>query len=526
MKHLQAIIMLCITLVIASCASTQQKFVEVKIPPERIYQNGYSFVPLNEKGWKIVGRNQYQLALAKGGDNPDETFAIQAIAFRLSEFKSNEEFVRIIKEGQSKDTDPKRFKIVKHEVTSYPMNGTDCAKSHLITEDHAAVKRSEKSGDMILEVLTLTCALPSDKRIGISIVYSQRHYPEQGDAAFADKATSILNSVEFSEPEHPYIASPQQSHSEWAAKFVSLCSEILSPSSEKLPSQPQLPQSDAKQETDPDPIHKLASIGISIGRIGYTKESGSYALFEKGPTGDYSLIAVKPDFIEPNIKNQEELFVSLRLDNIAPAFASFDFREPRQAFLCGTGAQGLTGISSSGRAVYNPCDSELTSANLGSSVLMNILLTGATLGANVVTGSTATFVDTDKEKVAKLIVNSKLFQCLTEANQNGLKAEVKAMLAKEFSDANRPDSREQVDGDCSDGEQNVSPEAYFHRGNELMGQNKYKAAMVCFMRAQEVEKDTQIYRDSCSHIATMYELGWGVDKNMEKSKEWLNKAGL
>lgn len=37
---------------------------------------------------------------------------------------------------------------------------------------------------------------------------------------------------------------------------------------------------------------------------------------------------------------------------------------------------------------------------------------------------------------------------------------------------------------------------------------------------------TQVYRDSCSQVATMYELGWGVDKNMEKSKEWLNKAGL
>jgi TPR repeat protein len=38
--------------------------------------------------------------------------------------------------------------------------------------------------------------------------------------------------------------------------------------------------------------------------------------------------------------------------------------------------------------------------------------------------------------------------------------------------------------------------------------------------------DAQVYRDACSKIATMNELGWGVDKNKETAKVWLKKAGL
>jgi hypothetical protein len=50
---------------------------------------------------------------------------------------------------------------------------------------------------MVLEVLSLTCAHPKAKNLGISVIYSQRYYPGQRDVAFTEKATSILNSIEF-----------------------------------------------------------------------------------------------------------------------------------------------------------------------------------------------------------------------------------------------------------------------------------------------------------------------------------------
>lgn len=199
MKLLQLVGMLCTSLIITSCASKQPQIPEVQIPPQRLMQKGYSLVPLNEGGWIIAGRDEYQLAIVTRGENPDETYAIQAISFRLAAFNTSEEFVRMVKEGQVKDTDPARFKTKKHEIAAFPGKGTDCAKSHMVTEDRAAVKRSGKSGDMILEAAALTCAHPKDKSVGISVIFSQRYYLGDRDPAFIEKATTVINSVEFTD---------------------------------------------------------------------------------------------------------------------------------------------------------------------------------------------------------------------------------------------------------------------------------------------------------------------------------------
>ncbi len=200
MRFLERFGMLCVALAVTSCVSTHPRGTEVRIPPERISQKGYSVLPLNEEGWVINRRDSYQLVLGKYGKNPDETFSLWAVLARLPAFKTSEEFVRIAKEGQAKDTDPQRFKTMKHEVTVYPMKGVDCAKSHMVVVDHAATKRSGKAGDMILETLTLICAHPKDKSVGVNVAYSHRYYPEFPDPKFLEKATSVLDSVQITEP--------------------------------------------------------------------------------------------------------------------------------------------------------------------------------------------------------------------------------------------------------------------------------------------------------------------------------------
>jgi hypothetical protein len=203
MDLLRKLGMLCAALAVASCAPVQprfpEKFQEVQIPPERISQKGFSLVPLNETGWVITGRSASQLALGKFGKTPEENVVIRAILFQLPAFKTNEEFVRLIKEVQAKGINPQRLKIIKHEVVMYPKNGTDCAKSHVVIEDHGAAKKVGKTGVMVQETVTLTCAHPRDKGVGINVGYSHRYYPEQRDPMFLEKATSVLDSVEFAD---------------------------------------------------------------------------------------------------------------------------------------------------------------------------------------------------------------------------------------------------------------------------------------------------------------------------------------
>lgn len=113
--------------------------------------------------------------------------------------KSNEEFVLLIKEAETKNTDPARFKVLRHEVSPYTEKGNNCVRSHMAAEDHAAVKRTGKTEHMILEKLTLICVYPKDNRAGVTVAYSQRYYTDQRDSTFLEKATSVLDSIEFTD---------------------------------------------------------------------------------------------------------------------------------------------------------------------------------------------------------------------------------------------------------------------------------------------------------------------------------------
>jgi len=192
--------MLLTALVTASCVSTRPSGQEVQLPPQRLTQEGFSLMPLNEEGWVINRRKSNLVILGKYGKNPDQTFAISAGLIWMPPFKTTEEFVRLVKEGQAQDTDPKRFTTIKHEVTSYPRNAAECAKSHWVGVDHAAAKRSGQPGDMNFETLTLLCAHPKDKKIGVNIFYSQRSHSGQEDPKFLEKAIAVLNSVELTDP--------------------------------------------------------------------------------------------------------------------------------------------------------------------------------------------------------------------------------------------------------------------------------------------------------------------------------------
>ena len=201
MKILRKVGILCAALAVAFCVSAQTKlsdmFPEVQTPPERIYLKVFSFVPLNEEGWVITQRSANGLILSKIGQTPEESIVIRAFFFKLPPFKTNEEFFRLFKEAGVKNINPERLRIIKNEVVTYPKEGTDCAKSHVVLEDNAAAKRVGKTGIMMQETLAIYCAHPKDKGIGISIFYSHRYYPDQRDSGFLDKSTSVFDSVEF-----------------------------------------------------------------------------------------------------------------------------------------------------------------------------------------------------------------------------------------------------------------------------------------------------------------------------------------
>jgi hypothetical protein len=186
-------------IVIAACAPLQTKPTPLPLPPQRIYQNTYSLVPPNEPGWIVTGRRANELGLARGGDKPDETFAIQGSPIPLPAITSREDLVRFVHELLSR-ADARRFKILKREVAEDRSRRETCTRSIFVTEDHAAVRRTSTPGPMILEALSLTCVHPKNPALAVMLTYSHRYYPEQNDPGLGEKAARVLSTLEFLDP--------------------------------------------------------------------------------------------------------------------------------------------------------------------------------------------------------------------------------------------------------------------------------------------------------------------------------------
>ena len=201
MKSLTRLMILCITFLAASCAATSGPIESARItlPAQRIFQFGYSFVPPNEEGWKISQRNKFLLSLGKNGPLRNEVLLIHGAPLKIRESQLDKDFIQLIREVQAKDWDSPRYKILKHDVTSYAGKKTTCAHSHILLEDQDALTEAGNRIFMMREVLSLTCIHPKNLKIAINVTYSHRYPSGQRDPQILKRAAGVLNSVEFSD---------------------------------------------------------------------------------------------------------------------------------------------------------------------------------------------------------------------------------------------------------------------------------------------------------------------------------------
>jgi hypothetical protein len=192
MRRLLAIGVLALT----ACQTSPPK--ELPYPPQRVFQNAYSFMPPAELGWRVLGRKGHLVFVARNGINTNETFAIQGGARRLPAYGSREEFVEIVRKAVAKGAADQRFNVLKHDMIADTAKET-CVRSHLTAEDRAAVTRTAAPGVMVLETMVRFCVHPKYPELVVSVDYSHRRYPEHADPKFTEKADRLLSSLEYLE---------------------------------------------------------------------------------------------------------------------------------------------------------------------------------------------------------------------------------------------------------------------------------------------------------------------------------------
>ena len=182
----------CAALVLAACASKPDK-------SQRFELRGFSIAapaPVEgEKPWTVAKKTPDLLVLGKPGEFESEVFIVQAAVISLPPLASADALLQHVKAAQQREMDPKRFRILKHELSSQSMDGESCALSHVEAVDRAISGTTGPTANTMLETLTLTCPHPKDRNTGINVTYSHQYFPEDKDPRFLERGSGILGGL-------------------------------------------------------------------------------------------------------------------------------------------------------------------------------------------------------------------------------------------------------------------------------------------------------------------------------------------
>ena len=192
MKISTVLPVVCAAFLLVACASKTNK-------PLRFELRGFSIAAPaaveGERPWVLAKRTPDLLVLGKSGEFESEVFTVQAAVIRLPALPSPDALLQHVKSAQERELDPKRFRVLKHDLGLHLVNGESCALSNIEAVDRAIPGTSGPTANMMLETLTLTCAHPEDRTTGINVTYSHRYFPEDKDPRFVERGSVILEGL-------------------------------------------------------------------------------------------------------------------------------------------------------------------------------------------------------------------------------------------------------------------------------------------------------------------------------------------
>jgi len=92
-------------------------FVTASEDREPILQPGLKVLSPDGDDWNIVQRTQTMLAFGKRGVKQGESYIAAASLYRIPIFKTNDQFLKFVKEGRRANDDPSRFEVLKNIET-------------------------------------------------------------------------------------------------------------------------------------------------------------------------------------------------------------------------------------------------------------------------------------------------------------------------------------------------------------------------------------------------------------------------
>jgi hypothetical protein len=181
----------------ASCAPTFSKITD---PSKRLNNvSGVSVLPPQEPDWNIGPMTQSQLWLAKRGSPDGESYAATVMSFDLPELYTEQEFLKRFLELRASEPQTGRYTNISDEVNLVGGREAVCIHIHEVREDKAAQIGGTQTKAMVLEAIWHICQHPKNKRVGVRMEFSHRHFAGNDDPTMETKDNAFLDQVRFTE---------------------------------------------------------------------------------------------------------------------------------------------------------------------------------------------------------------------------------------------------------------------------------------------------------------------------------------
>lgn len=161
---------------------------------ERIKIEGVSLLPPQGDGWSFIKEHDGSIRFAKSGKTKDQSIIGAVVLFKVPDLKSKEDFLKLVSEQRSKNSQGPREVLLNKTVLS-DEKGEFCVRGHTITREFKPKNLPVTSDFLLMENIDINCRHPYDKRIAVHIGFSQRTLPNNPFKDFESEANEFIKNV-------------------------------------------------------------------------------------------------------------------------------------------------------------------------------------------------------------------------------------------------------------------------------------------------------------------------------------------
>lgn len=169
-------------------------------PAKRALLRGVNVPPPPGKNWHVASKDNDGVTFVKdlGQEGASSFMALVSTVYPGASFDQPEEFLAWTRETRKKDTDPKRFRLIRHREALDETPGKFCVRYHLKAEDRGVPVKDEPF--LILEVKGYSCLHPGDPGLLVDFRYVLRYPPKKKEKGLSQEGERFLRGITFTPP--------------------------------------------------------------------------------------------------------------------------------------------------------------------------------------------------------------------------------------------------------------------------------------------------------------------------------------